>query len=90
MSVMSVTDETFQEEVFWLKDAAPRNTHFMSVTIAPVDNHVRTYKWDGDGLVGGVGLPGGDKRALVRLCVRHSRTTKTTHILTIIFDNSWR
>ena len=38
-------------------------------TITPVDDHVSSAKRNGDGLVGDISLPGGDKRALVRLRV---------------------
>ena len=35
-------------------------------TVAPVDDHTGAHQRDGDGLVGNVCLPSGDKRALVR------------------------
>ena len=41
--------------------------------IAPVDGHAGAHERNGDGLVGGIGLPSGDKRALVRLLLRVGR-----------------
>ena len=38
--------------------------------IAPVEGHAGSPKMDGDSLIGGVGLPGSNKRALVRLLLR--------------------
>ena len=41
--------------------------------IAPVNGHVVAHQRDSDGLVGAIGLPGGDKRALVWYLLRVGR-----------------